>query len=538
MIRVSGISVPLDSDFSRLKELCEAKLRIDRSRLKNVRLSKKSVDARRKSDVHFIISLDIEASGEEKLLKSLKNAVRTEKYEYTIEKAVSSERPVIVGFGPAGMFAALVLAIAGARPIVLERGMDVDSRCKAVEEFQKSGLLDTECNVQFGEGGAGTFSDGKLTTGIKDKRIGWVLERLVEFGAPEEILYLAKPHIGTDKLREVVKQLRERVILLGGEVRFGARFCGFRSENGSISEVFYTDSNGEHTIQANHIILATGHSARDVFELLYNEKITLSQKNFAVGVRIEHLRTDIDKAMYGEFAGHPALKAADYKLAVHLPNGRALYTFCMCPGGEVVAASSEEGRLAVNGMSCFARNAENSNSALLVNVNTEDYGSPHPLAGMYFQRELEEKAYAAGGYDYSAPVISVGDFLNSTLTDKPGRVKPSYRPSVKFARPESYLPDFICESLKLGIPEMGKKIKGFDSPEALLTGIESRSSSPVRIDRDKELQSVSLKGLFPCGEGAGYAGGIVSAAVDGMKCAEAVIKLMNIKGGFYEDKRN
>lgn len=535
MIRVSGISVPLDFDFSQLEELCAIKLRIDRSRLKKVRLSKKSVDARKKTDVHFIISLDIEAKGEEKLLKSLKNAVRAEKYEYTITNVASSERPVIVGFGPAGMFAALVLAIAGARPIVLERGMDVDSRCKVVEEFQNIGRLDTECNVQFGEGGAGTFSDGKLTTGIKDKRIGWVLERLVEFGAPEEILYLSKPHIGTDKLREVVKCLRKKVISLGGEVRFGARFCSFESEHGCISAVGYTDSGGEHIIKSNYIILASGHSARDVFKLLYSKKISLSQKNFAVGVRIEHLRADIDKAMYGDFAGHPALKAADYKLAVHLPNGRTLYTFCMCPGGHVVAASSEEGRIAVNGMSCFARDAENSNSALLVNVNSEDYGSPHPLAGMYFQRELEEKAFAAGGSDYSAPVISIGDFLGGSLTEKIGSVKPSYRPSVKFTRPENYLPDFICESLKLGIPEMGKKIKGFDSSEAMLTGIESRSSSPVRIDRGNDLQSVSLKGLFPCGEGAGYAGGIVSAAVDGMKCAEAVIKLMSIKGGIYEN---
>ncbi|MCR5600901.1 MAG: hypothetical protein K6G33_09215 [Ruminococcus sp.] len=523
MIRVGGIKVSLDTDLADLTGLCEKKLKISRDRIKSVKLGKRSVDARKKSDVHFLISLDIEAKGEDKLLKTLKNAVKLEKTEYIVPLlGEAADRPVIVGFGPAGMFAALVLSMAGAKPIVLERGGDVDSRCKAVEEFQSGGRLDPECNVQFGEGGAGTFSDGKLTTGIKDRRIGWVFERLVEFGAPDEILWLAKPHIGTDKLRGAVKSLRERVISLGGEVRFNSKFCGFEAENGSLTAVRYEHGGKTETIDTNSLILASGHSARDVFELLYKENIALSQKNFSVGVRAEHLRSDIDKAMYGDFAGHPALKAADYKLAVHLPNGRTLYTFCMCPGGYVVAASSEEGRLAVNGMSCFARDAENSNSALLVNVGTEDYGSDHPLAGMYFQRELEEKAFKAGGCDYRAPAAVLRDFMEGRVSDKLGRVKPSYRPSVKFAAPEEYLPDFVCESLKLGIKEMGKKIKGFDDGDTLLTGIESRSSSPVRINRGEDMQSLSLKGLFPCGEGAGYAGGIVSAAVDGMKCAEAV----------------
>ena len=352
------------------------------------------------------------------------------------------------------------------------------------------------------------------------------MKRLVEFGAPDEIVYLAKPHIGTDKLRDVVKNLRERVISLGGEVIFGAKFCGYKAENSCISSVSYEKEGSLNTIEATDVILAAGHSARDVFELLYHENVSLSQKNFAVGVRIEHKREFIDKAMYGDFAGHPALKAADYKLAVHLPNGRSLYTFCMCPGGEVVAASSEKNRLAVNGMSCFARNAENSNSALLVNVDTSDYGSDHPLAGMHFQRELEEKAFIAGGSDYSAPVITVGEFLGNTAGED---VVPSYRPGVKKVHPSEYLPDFVCESLKLGIPEMGRKIKGFDSSGAVLTGIESRSSSPVRINRGEDMQSISLKGLYPCGEGAGYAGGIVSAAADGMKCAEAVIDRINGK---------
>ncbi|MBR5514304.1 MAG: FAD-dependent oxidoreductase [Ruminococcus sp.] len=524
MIRVSNIKVPLGFNFGDLKGLCFRQLKIPEKSLISVKLSRKSVDARRKNDVHFIVSVDIVAKGEQKLLKQLKNAAPIEEFTYEIPQVTVEKSPVVVGFGPAGMFAALVLAMAGAKPIVLERGQDVDSRVKSVKNFQSGGMLNPESNVQFGEGGAGTFSDGKLTTGIKDKRIQTILKWLVEFGAPEEIAYLAKPHIGTDKLRDTVKNLRKRVIELGGDVRFEAKFDGYTTDNGCITSVSYTDSEGSHTIETDNVILATGHSARDVFEMLHDKNVDMSQKNFAVGMRIEHLRSCIDKAMYGDFAGHPALKAADYKLAIHLPDGRALYTFCMCPGGEVVAASSEEGRLAVNGMSYFARDSVNSNSALLVNVTPEDFGSDHPLAGMYFQREIEEKAFIAGGTDYSAPVILVGDFLEDRLSVEFGRVQPSYRPKVKFTMPQDYLPDFICRSIKAGIVEMGRKIKGFDDKDAVLTGVESRSSSPVRINRGENLESLSVGGLFPCGEGAGYAGGIVSAAVDGMKCAEAVLR--------------
>ena len=386
MIRINNIRVPLDFDFTELKKFCAKKFNIPEKNIYSVQLAKKSVDARKKSDVHFIISLDIFAKGE----KSIKNAAPVEKYSYIVPKIQIKKQPVIVGFGPAGMFSALVLAIAGAKPIILERGMDVDSRVKAVETFRNGGELNPECNIQFGEGGAGTFSDGKLTTGIKDKRISWILRKFVEFGSPDEILYLAKPHIGTDKLRETVKNLRQYVVSLGAEIRFNTKFTGYETENGCISAVTCNSNGTDYKIETDNIILATGHSARDVFEMLYENKVELSQKSFSVGVRIEHLRNDIDKAMYGGFAGHKALRAADYKLAVHLPNGRTLYTFCMCPGGYVVPASSEYGRLAINGMSCFARNAENSNSALLVNINTSDYGSSHALAGMYFQRELED----------------------------------------------------------------------------------------------------------------------------------------------------
>lgn len=528
MIRLANVRVPLDFDFGRLKQLCAKKLGIPAWGISDVELSKKSVDARKKNDVHFIISADISLDhgvNEEKMLR-LKNVSRVEKINYEIKKipGISENmRPVIVGFGPGGMFAALVLAYAGARPIVLERGFDVDSRVKAVENFQQTGRLDERCNVQFGEGGAGTFSDGKLTTGIKDSRISTILRWFTEFGAPEEIRYLAKPHIGTDKLRQVVKNIRKRVIELGGDVRFGAKFDGFDTENGRISQISYTDDSGKHFVKTNNLILATGHSARDVFWLLHEKNVTLTQKSFSVGVRAEHLRKDIDRAMYGDFAGHPALKAADYKLAVHLPNGRTLYTFCMCPGGYVMAASSEEGRLTVNGMSCFARDGENSNSALLVNVTPEDFGSSHPLAGVEFQRKIEEKAFIAGGSDYSAPVILVGDMLEKKVGGGFGRVKPTYLPGVKFAALEEYLPQFVCDSIREGIVKMGKRIKGFDDSDTVLTGVESRSSSPVRINRRENLQSVSVSGLYPCGEGAGYAGGIMSAAADGMKCAEAVI---------------
>jgi len=524
MVRINNIKIPLEFDFNRLKEFCIKKFDIERCGITDIKLSKKSVDARRKSDVHFIISVDISAKNEKMILKKVKGSAEIAPYNYIIKKAENvTERPVVIGFGPAGMFAGLILAESGAKPIIIERGGDVDSRCRAVEEFKSSGKLDTECNIQFGEGGAGTFSDGKLTTGTKDKRIVYILRRLVEFGAPDEILYMAKPHIGTDILRNVVKNLREYIKSCGGEIYFNCRFNEYETKNGRISAVRCVNSGQEMVFKTNNVILASGHSARDVFELLHKKNIGLSQKNFSVGVRIEHLRRDIDSAMYGEFAGHKALKAADYKLAVHLENGRTLYTFCMCPGGYVVAASSEEGRLAVNGMSCFARDAVNSNSALLVGVSTDDYGSDHPLAGMYFQRELEEKAFIAGGGGYSAPAATVGSFLYGSLNERFGRIKPSYSPSVKFASPEEYLPDFVCESLRLGIRKMGCKIKGFDDPDAVLTGIESRSSSPVRINRGEDLQSVSLDGLYPCVEGAGYAGGIVSAAVDGMKCAEAVI---------------
>ncbi len=525
MIRINDVGVPLDFSFREddLRKICAEKLGIREKNILSVRLVKKSVDARRKSDIHFTISVELEVINEKNVLKTGK-AVGVQEYSYNIKNVTETERPIIVGFGPSGMFCGLVLAMAGAKPIILERGGDIDRRVKSVEKFRRTGTLDTECNVQFGEGGAGTFSDGKLNTGIKDFRIRWILEKFAEHGAPENILYLAKPHIGTDKLREVVKKIREEIISLGGEVLFNSRFCGFDTDGDCIKSAKYTRGGVVREIETENIVLATGHSARDVFEILRDKKAFLTRKPFSVGVRIEHLREDINRAMYGSLYRHPALGSADYKLAVHLPNGRSLYTFCMCPGGYVIASASEKNGVVVNGMSCYKRNAENSNSALLVNVNPQDFHGDDPLAGVYFQRDIEQRAFLAGGGNYVAPVIKTGDFLSGGLTENFGRVRPSYTPDTAFARPEKYLPEFVCETLKLGIVSMGKKIKGFDDPDSLLTGAETRSSSPVRIERDSvSMQSVSFRGLYPCGEGAGYAGGIVSAGVDGMRVAEKII---------------
>lgn len=525
MVRINNIDIPLEFDFNNLKQFIISKYKLNSKQINDIKLSKKSVDARKKNNVHFVISVDIHTYNEQIIFKKVKNSVHIEKYNYEIKRIQNVvNHPVIVGFGPAGIFAGLVLAQSGARPIILERGGNVDERQAAVDNFWKTGKLDEECNVQFGEGGAGAFSDGKLTTGINDNRIKYVLETLVRFGAPEEITYLSKPHIGTDKLRIVVKKIREYIISLGGEVKFNCKMTDFEICNNNISKVHYMQNSKKKCIETDNLILAIGHSARDIFELLYEKQIVLSQKNFSMGVRIEHLRTDINKSMYGNSADNTALGTADYKLAAHLENGRSVYTFCMCPGGVVVAAASEKDRLVVNGMSYYSRNEDNSNSALLVGVSPDDFKSDHPLAGMYLQRETENKAFIAGGSNYYAPVTTVKDFINDTLPSRIGKVKPSYKPGYKFAKPEEYLPDYICESLKAGIKEFGKKIQGFDSDDAVITGIESRSSSPVRIERNENLESVSLNGLYPCGEGAGYAGGIVSAAVDGMKCAEKIIE--------------
>ncbi len=526
MLRIQNIRLPIDYTNDDLRRAVGRKLHIPFEKIKEIRLRRRSVDARKRGAITFLMTLDVRADGEQKLLHRLakdKDIQAVTEKPYRVRICHSVKRPVVVGFGPGGMFAAYILSKAGLRPIVLERGCPVEERIQHVAAFRENGVLMPESNVQFGEGGAGTFSDGKLNTGIKDARIRFVLETFVQCGAPDEILWQAKPHIGTDKLTGAVRSLRKLIERMGGEVRFGARFTGFSVMEGGVCGVRYVQNGETHSIDTEQVILALGHSARDTMEMLYDSGLPLTQKSFAIGVRIEHLQREINRALYGR-ESHPVLGAADYKLAVHLKNGRSLYTFCMCPGGEVVAAASEEGRLAVNGMSNFLRNGRNANSALLVGITPEDFGSSHPLAGMELQRRIETRAFIAGGSSYAAPVIRVGDFLKHRESTAFGSVKPTYTPGTTFASPDHYLPSYVCETLRLGIPEMEKHLHGFAAVDALLTGVESRSSSPVRIPRGNDYCSVGVQGLYPCGEGAGYAGGITSAAVDGIHCAEAIIK--------------
>jgi len=520
MILINNVMLPLDTDFENLERVSANALKTDIGNIKHAELYRKSVDARKKNNIMFCCSLLVEVKqGEERLIKKLKNVQGFERKPYIWKKATNTPqiRPVIAGFGPAGMFAGIALARAGLCPIILERGSDADTRTQQVKEFFEGGKLNPESNVQFGEGGAGTFSDGKLNTGIKNIRLRTVLEELYSHGAPKNILTDAKPHIGTDILIDVVKNIRKEVISLGGEVRFDTRLESIKTENGKLISVVA----GGEEIPCESLILATGHSARDTFLMLKNSGAQMVRKPFSMGVRIEHLQKDINKALYGDFAESEYLGAADYKMAVHLENGRGVYTFCMCPGGEVINASSEENGIAVNGMSESRRDGRNANSALLVGVEPEDLEGEDVLAGCYLQRKVEQTAYEI--CRGAVPIDTVGHFV---FGEKPeiGKVKPTVKPEYAFADFDKIYPQFITESLKKGIIEFGKKIHGFDDKEAILTAPETRSSSPVRITRDETFQSVSIKGLYPCGEGAGYAGGIVSAAVDGITVAEMLIK--------------
>ena len=528
MIKLTNLTVPLGFTEKQLYQAAAKRLRVARKDILYIQYLKKSIDARKKPHISVVLALALQLKNEAAVLGKMasdKDVQSYTPYQYHIPQCqLSDARPVVVGFGPAGMFAALLLAKAGLRPLILERGACVEERQNDVARFRQTGCLDPKSNVQFGEGGAGTFSDGKLTTGIKDPRIHFVLETFVSCGAPEEILYLAKPHIGTDNLIGIVRTMREMIQQYGGEIQFHACLKELKQRDGKLAGLIYEKDEKCREIAANHCILAIGHSARDVFSMLYDSGIQLTQKNFAVGVRIEHPQKWLDHAMYGRESAPPDLPVADYKLAVHLSSGHSLYTFCMCPGGEVVAASSEPGRLVVNGMSNYARNGSNANSALLVGISPAELQDPYPLAGVAFQKKLEESAFQAGGGNYFAPVCCVGDFLAGQTPKTLGSVAPTYRPGVTLCAPESYLPPFIVETLRNGIPAMERKIPGFAMPDAVLTGVESRSSSPVRIVRNEMCESISLQGLYPCGEGAGYAGGITSAAVDGMRCAEQIIR--------------
>ncbi len=529
MLRINNLKLNLDdaidyaSELANLRKLVIFKYKIEQKNILLLKINKKAIDARRKDKINLVYSVDLElAKNEMSYHKKFKDVLIIKEKTYTIPPKGNKDifnPPVIVGFGPSGIFAALLLSRSGYNPIVLERGLDVANRTKEWNEFITNSIFNKHASVQFGEGGAGTFSDGKLTTLINDDRCKFVLEELVKAGAHPEIQYLKRPHIGTDELKKVIKNIREEIIKNGGVVKFDSQVTDFIIEDQKLKAVVVNHS---EKIPTEICLLGIGHSARDTFELLFDKSLSLTPKPFSMGVRIEHPQILINKAQYGKFYDHPALKAADYKLSYHSDSKRTSYTFCMCPGGYVVQAASEPETIVTNGMSYSKRDGENANAAVLVNITPKDFPSGHPLSGMYFQRDIERKAYKLTK-SYNAPIQLVGDFLDDKLSTKLESTVPTIKPGYTFVEIKRLFPDFITETLKESILYFDKKIKGFARHDAILTAPETRSSSPIRMNRDTTHQS-NIEGIYPMGEGAGYAGGIMSSAVDGMKTAEMIIK--------------